>query len=126
MTEQAKTEKFPAWLIVVAICLLPLTLAAGTVWGVIELRKRGRNGEAALLSVVGALAVVGATAWYAVSAQEDDRAPSSPRTPVVDDSFESDLRTCPDNLEALGPFVAGIDVLYDPAMDWDGDGVSCE
>ena len=34
-------------------------------------------------------------------------------------------RTCPGYLEDLGPFVIG-DPLYDPGMDWDGDGVSCE
>jgi hypothetical protein len=36
------------------------------------------------------------------------------------------LRTCPDWLEEGGPYRLGIDPEYDPAMDWDGDGVSCE
>jgi hypothetical protein len=39
---------------------------------------------------------------------------------------DTELKTCPDRLEVLGPFVQGLDALYDPAMDWDGDGVSCE
>lgn len=36
------------------------------------------------------------------------------------------LRACPDYLKVAGPYRQGIDPEYDPAMDWDGDGVSCE
>jgi len=36
------------------------------------------------------------------------------------------LRTCPDYLEDRGSFFAGLDWEYDPSMDGDGDGISCE
>lgn len=48
-----------------------------------------------------------------------------------DDEPDSELLTCPENLEVIaerrgGGFVEGTDPEYDPRMDWDGDGVSCE
>lgn len=44
---------------------------------------------------------------------------------------DPELLTCPAALEVLaerrgGGFVEGVDAEYDPRMDWDGDGVSCE
>lgn len=52
-----------------------------------------------------------------VASGDDEPAPPSTGGQLV---------TCPETLEELGPFVRGVDQLYDPAMDWDGDGVSCE
>lgn len=64
--------------------------------------------------------------------------PVVPSTPTTSASYtrttEPELVACPDALETLAKrpgwgndgFVRGVDALYDPAMDWDGDGVSCE
>lgn len=38
----------------------------------------------------------------------------------------TEIKTCPDYLEVAGPYRRGIDIRYDPRMDWDDDGVSCE
>lgn len=54
---------------------------------------------------------------------KDDDVPTS-RTPTGGDGEQ--LLTCPDFLEVAGPYRQGIDAEYDPRMDWDGDGVSCE
>jgi hypothetical protein len=53
---------------------------------------------------------------------DDPPTPEDPSQPAEDPG----IAFCPDDLEALGPFVQGVDPEYDPAMDWDGDGVSCE
>lgn len=42
-----------------------------------------------------------------------------------------ELLACPSRLEAIAErrgngFIQGVDPEYDPRMDWDGDGVSCE
>lgn len=44
---------------------------------------------------------------------------------------DDQLLACPEAMEVLaerigGGFVRGVDPQYDPSMDWDGDGVSCE
>lgn len=54
---------------------------------------------------------------------DDDPADDGPaENPAADDGITS----CPPALERQGPFVSGVDPRYDPRMDWDGDGISCE
>lgn len=85
--------------------------------------------------VVVGLAVLGVV-LFAVLGGNDDRDSNTPTNHDrnvqlgSDLSGDGELKTCPDSLEALAErtdgFVEGVDALYDPAMDWDGDGVSCE
>lgn len=67
-----------------------------------------------LLGVVAGAVIVGL-----VLASSGDRAPKRSTPDRV-------LMGCPDYLEVAGPYRRGIDPAYDRAMDWDGDGVSCE
>jgi hypothetical protein len=74
------------------------------------------------------LATVLALAIALTACGQDNGGSDDPTTPDggQPDAGQSEIKLCPDDLEVAGPYRRGIDPEYDPAMDWDGDGVSCE
>jgi hypothetical protein len=85
-------------------------------WVTMVPMRRGNDlvGRALIVTVAAATISFGALACTG----DDD---NGDQTDVTEE-----LNDCPDQLEAQGPFVSGVDPGYDPSMDWDGDGVSCE
>lgn len=70
---------------------------------------------------IGTLAALVLAATLVACADDNDG-----RVPNLDTPDSPSMQGCPDRLEVYGPYVSGVDPQYDPSMDWDGDGVSCE
>ena len=84
-----------------------------------------------LLALVVWLSGVALTLAVGCGGDDDEPVVEDPPPGDIDDPAPgggggAELRTCPDYLEDFGPYREGIDPEYDPAMDWDSDGVSCE
>lgn len=96
-------------------------------------------GRYALVAMAG-VAMVGQIIMGPTTTGDEDDNPNPPTFDSDRPSFEPaggggsespELLPCPSRLEAIavrrgGGFIVGVDAEYDPRMDWDGDGVSCE